>query len=174
MALAGSGFIQITDAILKLIRRVQSAAVSHPQLAQALLSHTEEVIKPHIDLTLNLYVKKEEMKSNQLVLGEAEGTEFYGFAFGGSIPSTENFGLFITNSVITKLLYHNAFVSTPFVMTLALKNKEQEQDLVIHSNQQVINLSFPVEGIVEVRLKSLEGEMSDEVRHRITLYLKEA
>jgi hypothetical protein len=68
MALAGSGFIQITDAILKLIRRVQSAAVSHPQLAQALLSHTEEVIKPHIDLTLKLYVKKEEIKSNFLIV----------------------------------------------------------------------------------------------------------
>lgn len=174
MSIAGSGVLQTIDAVIEMIRRVRAAAVSHPQLTQALLTHTEEVIKPHIDLTLNLYVKKDEVvSSNQLVLGEAEGTEFYGFAFGGSVPSAENFGLFLAESTITKILYHNAFVSVPFVMTLTLKNKDLEQDIIINSNQQIINLSFPVEGIVEVRLKSIEGDILDEARHRITMYLKE-
>lgn len=171
MSVAGSGTRSVIDAILSMIRRVQAAAVSHPQLTQALLSHTEEVIKPHIDLTLNLYVKKEDIVGSSMVLGEAEGSEFHGIAFGGSVPSSENFGLFVERSTITKILYHNAFVSTPFSMTLTLKNNIIEQDIVINENQQVIDLNFPVEGIVELRLKSLEGELSDEVRHRITMYL---
>lgn len=174
MSIAGSGLLQTIDALLMFIRRVQAAAVSHPQLTQALLSHTEEVVKPHIDLQLNLYVKKEDITGVSLILGEAEGTEFYGFSFGGSVPSAEDFGLFVTKSVVTKLLYHNAFVSAPFVMTLTLKNKEQEQDITIHANEAIVDLSFPVEGIVEVRLKSLEGDMPDEARHRLTLYLKTA
>jgi hypothetical protein len=174
MSIAGSGTRSVIDAILTMIRRVQAAAVSHPQLSQALLTHTEEVIKPHIDLTLNLYVKKEDQIGSSMVLGEAEGTEFHGFAFGGSVPSSENFGLFVERSTITKILYHNAFVSTPFSMTLTLKNDDHEQDIVIDENIQIINLNFPVEGIVELRLKSLEGELSDEVRHRITMYLSKA
>jgi hypothetical protein len=72
------------------------------------------------------------------------------------------------------MLYHNAFVSAPFVMTLTLKNNDLEQDITIHANEAIVDLSVPVEGIVEVRLKSLEGDMPDEARHRLTLYLKTA
>ena len=55
MSVAGSGILETVHALRTLLSRLESQAVTHPQLAQSLLSNLNQIIKPFVEAQLSTF-----------------------------------------------------------------------------------------------------------------------
>ena len=55
MSLAGSGLLEIVHTLRTFITRLEAQSVTHPQLAQNLLRHLNEVIRPFVAAQLGAF-----------------------------------------------------------------------------------------------------------------------